>query len=146
MNIEVLRCAINDLKEIIISIENKDSIKKCEYVKLEKEVHSFLSNLSSYKFHCNIKSNKLLSAFQYAFNMTKHEKKVAKVDIVNKGGFSFPISFPFSIPSNEIFWVNVDSLKPEVEYKNQYNNYRCELADKRIIETLKRLEIEILNK
>lgn len=144
MNANVIMCAINDLKTIINEIESKATISDKECTKLEKEINSLLVNLSSYKVHNNIKDDKLLSALQYAFNLVKHEKRIMTVKKVKKGGFHFPISFPFSSPCNEIYWTDVRNIIPDSKFMHQYTNYINELNNKQIIDTIEKLE-KILN-
>ena len=93
MNKEVLMCAINDLKIVINNIENKAKTTDEDYIILEKELNSFLVNLSAYKIR-NIKQGDcLLSGFQYAFNLIKHEKKLVTIKKLLGEGFHFLLAF-----------------------------------------------------
>lgn len=140
MNRDVIIYAIKDLKNIINEIESRDVIYSEDYIQLEKEINSFLSNLSAYKFRNIEKNNDLLSGFQYAFNLIKHEKTLVTVKNVQRGGVSFPISFPFAIPCNTIYWIDISSVEPDERFINQYNNYLKRINNKRIIKTIEELE------
>lgn len=140
MNRDVVLYAIKDLKTVINEIESRAAIYEEDYIKLEKELNSFLSNLSAYRFR-NIKSNNnLLSGFQYAFNLMKHNKKLVTVKNVQRGGISLPMTLPFTIPCSTIYWLDISSIKPDKQFIKQYNNYLKELNNKRIIETIEELE------
>ena len=58
MNEQVLLCAIQDLKKVLNKIENTDNYIEEDRIRLEKEVNSFLANLSAYRLH-NKLNNKL---------------------------------------------------------------------------------------
>lgn len=145
MNIEVLSCAINELKQVINNIETKATITSEDYIVLEKELNSFLVNLSAYKIRNIKKGNDLLIGFQYAFNLIKHEKKIVTTKKVIKGGFTFPISFPLESPCNEIYWIDVSNIKPKKNFAYQHYVYLETLNNKRIIETIKKLEKVLYN-
>ena len=51
MNEQVLLCAIQDLKKVLNKIENTDNYIEEDRIRLEKEVNSFLANLSVYRLH-----------------------------------------------------------------------------------------------
>ncbi len=141
MNKNVLMLAINDLKNILNQIESNTKILEEDYIRLDKEINSFLCNLSSYKLRNTVKKDKLFSALQYAFNMIKHEKRVFKVETVKTGGIAFPIRFPMEIPCNKVYWIDVKKLKPNSNWETQYKNYLFKLNEKQIIDTLKELEL-----
>ena len=140
MNKNVMLLAIKDLKDILIQIERKNKISESDCIKLEKEINSFLSNLSSYKLRFSVKNNKLFSAIQFAFNMIKHEKRIYEIKKIQPGGISFPITFPMQIPCSKVYWINVNNFKLDFKWKKQYENYLSKLNKKRIINTLKELE------
>lgn len=140
MNRDVIIYAIKDLKCIINEIESRASIHEEDYIKLEKEINSFLSNLSAYKFR-NIKDNDiLLSGLQHAFNLMKHERSLITVKKIQKGGISFPIVFPFKIPCNIVYWIDISNIEPDKRFIKQHTNYLETLNNKRIIETIEQLE------
>lgn len=140
MNRDVIIYAIKDLKNIINKLESRETIFEEDYIKLEKEINSFLCNLSAYKFRNIKKYNILLSGFQYAFNLMKHEKRLTTVKKVKQGGFTFPIDFPLNIPNNKIYWIDVKNIKPDKNFINQYNCYLKSLNNHRIINTITDLE------
>ena len=102
MNEQVLLCAIQDLKEILNKIENTDNYIEKDWIRLEKEMISFLANLSRYRLHSKI-NNELLSGLQFAFNLTKHEKTIISIKNIEEGGFSFSIEFPIEFPCNRVY-------------------------------------------
>ena len=59
MNEQVLLRAIQDLKKVLNKIENTDNYVEEDRIRLEKEIISFLANLSVYRLH-NKLNNKLL--------------------------------------------------------------------------------------
>lgn len=61
----------------------------------------------------------------------KHSEKVVEIT-EQQGGFSFPISFPLTIPRREVVWSVVDNGDKE----NQKINYRKYLVGKNVIETI----------
>lgn len=120
MNRDVIIYAIKDLKNIINDIESRDNIYEEDYIKLEKEINSFLSSLSAYKF-CNIKDNNvLLSGLQYAFNLMKHKNSLLTVKKIQRGGISFPLTFSFIIPCNRIYWIDISNFEPDGRFLKQY--------------------------
>lgn len=139
MNEQVLLCAIQDLKKVLNKIENTDNYIEEDCIRLEKEVNSFLANLSAYRLH-NKLNNKLLSGLQFAYNLTKHEETIISVKDIEDGGFTFPIEIPFEIPCNQVFWIDISDLDIKVEYENQYKNYLKKLSNKRIINTVEKVE------
>lgn len=140
MNKNVILLAIKDLKDILNQIEMKTQISEIDYIKLEKEINSFLSNLSSYKLRYNVKNNKLFSAFQYAFNLIKHEKRVSEIKKIKTGGLTFPTAFSLNIPCNKVYWIDIKKIKPTASWERQYKNYIMKLNGKQIIDTLNELE------
>lgn len=140
MNRDVVKLAISDFKDIISIMENKAVIEKSDNVKLEKELNSFLANLSCYKVR-NIKGHsEFLSGFQYAFNLSKHNKRIVTVKQVREGGFGFPINFPLEIPYNELYWIDARNIAYEEKFEKQRNNYLNSLNNMRIMKTLEELE------
>ncbi|HJJ16498.1 MAG TPA: hypothetical protein OIM63_00170 [Bacilli bacterium] len=146
MNKEVILLAIDDVLKIIYEIEDKNKIEEIDNNKLEKEINSLLVNLSSYKIR-NIKySNEFLSAFQYAFNLVKHEKSIVTIKQVRKRGITLPMKMPFCIGTfTRVYWLDL-SNKPlkNKKYINQYNNYLTYLNNKDIKETLNELKKMLL--
>lgn len=139
MNEQVLLCAIQDLKEILNKIENTDNYIEKDWIRLEKEMISFLANLSRYRLHSKI-NNELLSGLQFAFNLTKHEKTIISIKNIEEGGFSFPIEFPIEFPCNRVYWLDINCLDIKVKYEKQYENYLKFLSRKRIINTVEKIE------
>ena len=82
----------------------------------------------------------LLSAFRYVNNSLKHSKEVVEIT-EQQGGFSFPTSFPLTIPRREVVWSVVDNG----DIENQRRNYKKFLAGKNVIETCEEI-IKILEK
>lgn len=144
MNEQVLLCAIQDLKEILNKIENTDNYIEEDWIKLEKEIISFLANLSRYRLHSKI-NNELLSGLQFAFNLTKHEKTIISIKNIEEGGISFPIEFPIEFPCNRVYWLDINGLDIKFKYENQYENYLKFLSNKRIINTVEKIEKLIFN-
>lgn len=72
------------------------------------------------------------SGLRYANNKLKHDLNSIQV-YQRTGGFSFPLSFPFSIPSIEYKWYAFQ-YEPNKKYINQFNNYKLFISDKQIIE------------
>ena len=140
MTREVVKLAIKDLKKIINDIESKSIIIEEENIKLEKEIHSFLSSLSAYKVRNIKRGNDLLSGFQRAFNLVKHNKKIITIKQITKGGLTFPATFPLEIFSNRVFWIDASNLTPDPGFESQHYNYIQNLSNKRMIETLNKLE------
>lgn len=101
-------------------------------------VHSILDYAERVKVDEEEKG--LLSAFRYINNSLKHSEKVVEITD-QQGGFSFPISFPLTIPRREVVWSVVDNGDKE----NQKINYKKYLAGKNVIETCEDI-IKILNK
>lgn len=145
MNEQVLLCAIQDLKKVLNKIENTDNYIKEDRIRLEKEVNSFLANLSAYRLH-NKLNNKLLSGLQFAYNLTKHEKNIISIKDIKEGGITFPIKFPLEIPCNQVFWIDISDLDIKSKYDNQYKNYLKKLSNKRIINTIEKVEKLVLSK
>lgn len=144
MNEQVLLCAIQDLKEILNKIENTDNYIEEDWIRLEKEIISFLANLSRYRLD-NKMNNDLLSGLQFAFNLTKHENTILSIKNVEEGGFTFSIEFPLESPCNRVYWLDITSLDIKFKYKNQYENYLNFLSNKRIINTVVQIEKLIFN-
>ena len=144
MNEQVLLCAIQDLKEILNKIENTDNYIEEDWIKLEKEIISFLANLSRYRLHSKI-NNELLSGLQFAFNLTKHEKTIISIKNIEEGGISFPIEFPIEFSCNRVYWLDINGLDIKFKYENQYENYLKFLSNKRIINTVEKIEKLIIN-
>lgn len=101
-------------------------------------VHSILDYAERVKVDEEEKG--LLSAFRYINNSLKHSEKVVEIT-EQQGGFSFPISFPLTIPRREVVWSVVDNGDKE----NQKINYKKYLAGKNVIETCEDI-IKILSK
>lgn len=81
----------------------------------------------------------LFSAFGYANNQMKHEVTLTKF-VYRSGGFSFPISFPLTIPEIRFSW-HLDSSH-SARFENQYTKFKKYLDNKEVIETVsKALEI-----
>ena len=101
-------------------------------------VHSILDYAERVKVDEEEKG--LLSAFRYINNSLKHSEKVVEIT-EQQGGFSFPTSFPLTIPRREVVWSVVDNGYIE----NQRRNYKKFLAGKNVIETCEEI-IKILEK
>lgn len=144
MNEQILLCAIQDLKEVLTKIENTDIYIKEDWIRLEKEIISFLANLSRYRLY-NKMNNDLLSGLQFAFNLTKHENTILSIKNVEDGCFTFPIEFPIEFPCNRVYWLDITGLDIKFKYKNQYENYLKFLSNKRIINTVAQIEKLIFN-
>lgn len=85
-------------------------------------------------------TNSLFSAFSFANNQMKHEVKLTKLTQIS-GGFSFPISFPLSIPPIEFIWhLNSEN---QTGFENQEANYKKHLENRVVMETITKA-IEIL--
>lgn len=78
MNEQVSLCTIQDLKEALNKIENTDDYIEGNLIRLEKEIITFLANLSRYRLHSKI-NNELLSGLQFAYNLIKHEEIIISV-------------------------------------------------------------------
>lgn len=75
----------------------------------------------------------LLKGLLHAYNMMKHNMRFIQIHH-KEGGFSFPITFPFSIPPVTVHW----RLAGEVlngKYDKQKQNYIKHIEGKEIIET-----------
>ena len=145
MNEQVLLCAIQDLKKVLNKIENTDNYIEADRVTLEKEINSFLANLSKYRLH-NKMNNELLSGLQFAFNLTKHEKSIISIKTIEEGGVTFPIEFPIEFPCNRVFWLDINGLDIKAKYNNQYENYLNNLSNERIINAIEKVEKLIMDK
>lgn len=75
----------------------------------------------------------LFSAFGYANNQMKHEVTLTKF-VYRSGGFSFPISFPLTIPEIRFSW-HLDS-NHSAKFENQYTNFKKYLDNKEVMETV----------
>lgn len=72
------------------------------------------------------------SGLRYANNKLKHDLNIIKV-YQQTGGFSFPISFPFSSPITEYKCCIYEDETNE-KYKKQYKNYARYIQNTNIIE------------
>lgn len=70
-----------------------------------------------------------VSAFRYVNNSLKHSIEVKELS-KHRGGMTFPIHFPLTIPKREIVWSVIDNGK-----QSQMINYKQILDKKNVIGT-----------
>lgn len=105
-------------------LDNYEWIEKTHTVCFEKEEKAFFSGL------------------RYANNKLKHDTNVIQL-YERDGGFSFPISFPFSSEIITFKWINIE--EKDNRYKKQHENYAHFINEQEIVPISKKA-LEILKK
>ena len=89
---------------------------------------------------------KLLDGLRVAFNCIKHTKLIELQRNI-RGGFTFPISFPFVIPAPQIIWAELSDASDLWQPKD-YQRYKVGLQGRSILSTIDRghnLALKLLN-
>lgn len=105
-------------------------------------LHSILDYAERLREEIRDEDKILLSAFRYANNSLKHCVLVKDIT-KQKGGITFPIHFPLTIPRKEIVWSIVNDENEK--WANQRKNYEDFLKGKEVTGTCKNI-IEILQR
>lgn len=84
----------------------------------------------------NDKNGKVILGLRHSYNIMKHIMAPYKIH-EQKGGRSFPISFPISIPPIEIKWIQFNT-DMKGRHENQECNYKKYLQDKNILDTFEK--------
>lgn len=126
-----------ELKSVISSAStdlNNEGLKKEVNYRVGSFLHWCMDYYERLEKNANICENhkSFFSGLRYANNKLKHDTSIIQV-YRRTGGFSFPISFPFSMPSIEFKWYAFQ-YETNKKYINQFNNYKLFISDKQIIE------------
>lgn len=139
-----------EMKTILVNAKNdlnNDELKKAVNYRVGTFLHWLIDSYERLEQLTDVdKDDKsFFSGLRYANNKLKHD--INTINIYQRtGGFSFPISFPLTIPAIEFKWCVYESETNE-KYKNQFNNYVRFIQDTDIIEISEKalLIIDTLN-
>lgn len=114
---------------------NNDELKKAVNYRVGTFLHWLIDSYERVeKFAVVSQDDKsFFSGLRYANNKLKHDTNTIKI-YQRTGGFSFPISFPLSIPAIEFKWCGYEN-EANAKYKNQFDNYARFIQDTDIMET-----------
>lgn len=145
-----LRQSYEEMKTILIDAENdlnNDELKKAVNYRVGTFLHWLIDSYERLEQLAIVSKDdkSFFSGLRYANNKLKHDANTIKI-YQRTGGFSFPISFPLSIPVIEFKWC-VYANEDNAKYLNQFNNYVRFIQDTDIIETAEKalLIIDVIN-
>lgn len=113
---------------------NNDDLKKAVNYRVGTFLHWLIDSYERLEKLADVSQDdkSFFSGLRYANNKLKHDLNTIKI-YKRTGGFSFPISFPMSIPAIEFKW-SVYENEANAKYKNQFDNYVRFIQDTDIIE------------
>lgn len=151
-----LRRSFEEMKATLLAAKNNlndNDIKEEVNYRVGTFLHWLIDNYERLekvkgvnKINDDIKS--FFSGLRYANNKLKHDSDT--INIYHRtGGFSFPFSFPLSIPEILFKWRVYDNEINE-KYKKQHENYVSFIQDNEIIEVSEKaltiIDVILLNK
>ena len=135
-----LRQSYEEMKTILIDAENdlnNDELKKAVNYRVGTFLHWLVDSYDRLELEQLADISKddksFFSGLHYANNKLKHDINTIKI-YQRTGGFSFPTSFPLSIPAIEFKWC-VYANEYNAKYLNQFNNYVRFIQDTDILQT-----------
>ena len=99
MNEQILLCAIQDLKEVLTKIENTDNYIEEDWIRLEKEIISFLANLSRYRLHNKMNNDYIESISDDSSDNVETAKKMITRSLI-AGEYDLCYNIPLNIENN----------------------------------------------
>ena len=143
-----LEKSINDLEKIInISIKNNNLNSQDIYASLGTVllwIGSCLDRLREIQVDYSTVEKDYVQAFRGAYDAQKHSVLLIKFENFNKGGCSFPITFPLSIPSANYYFKELD--ENIINNKKEIKKYNKVLSNKSILLEVRKIQKIILLK
>ncbi|MCX4303840.1 MAG: hypothetical protein OSJ66_07540 [Clostridia bacterium] len=143
-----LEKSVNDLEEVIKnSIKNNNQNYEDIYNSLGTTllwIGSCLDRLKSVGVKYNENEVNYERAFRGAYNAQKHSISLVSFQQYKKGGISFPIHFPLTIPAPNYYFNKLD--ENVINFKEQIKTYNDILSNKPIILEVKKMQQIIITK
>lgn len=139
---------VNELEEVINkSIKDNNSKPEEVYSSLGTTllwIGSCLDRLREVKVEFNEEEKNYVQAFRGAYDAQKHSVLLIKFQKYNKGGFTFPISFPLVIPAPNYYFKELED--GIINNEKEIRKYNKILGNKPIMLEISKIKEIIISK